>query len=304
MLRRWCGLVLTVLAMTGCATALQNTPQQDYVWAMWENCKPRLHLSSGMVVNRVEPDGRYWTNAVIGPGMADIPVLRACMQGEFKAHPYREWLAQNPGAPLSQEKLRPSAQPSGGTTNAPAPATAAPRTESVPAWTRGDEWSYRWSSPQGGGTYVWTVDREEVLDGTTFYVVKSGTARDIYYRKSDFAYYMDKVNGQVETRHTPPTSYFQWPLAAGAKVEVSYTRERPLDRQTEEISLTCESAPVESVTVAAGTFEAVKVTCRNRRTKAISFEMWLSPAVKHMVRERTYFSYGVRERELTGLKLR
>jgi hypothetical protein len=36
----------------------------------------------------------------------------------------------------------------------------------------------------------------------------------------------------------------------------------------------------------------------------MSFEMWLSPAVKHMVRERSYFSYGVRERELIGLKLR
>ena len=85
---------------------------------------------------------------------------------------------------------------------------------------------------------------------------------------------------------------------------MTYTRERPVERQTEEMSLTCESSPLESVTVSAGTFEAVKVACRNGRTNAMSFEIWLSPAVKHMLRERTYFSYGVRERELTGLTLR
>ncbi len=58
------------------------------------------------------------------------------------------------------------------------------------------------------------------------------------------------------------------------------------------------------MTVSAGTFDAVKVACRNRRTNAMSFEIWLSPAVTQMVRERIYFSYGVRERELTGLTLR
>jgi hypothetical protein len=88
----------------------------------------------------------------------------------------------------------------------------------------------------------------------------------------NLALYIDKVNGQVVTRHTPPTEFRHWPHAAGAKVNVSYTRERPLDRQTEEISLTCESGPLESVTVSAGTFDAVRVTCRNRLTNAMSFE--------------------------------
>lgn len=57
------------------------------------------------------------------------------------------------------------------------------------------------------------------------------------------------------------------------------------------------------MTVQAGTFQAVKVACRDSRTNAPSLEVWLSPATKHIVRERTFFSYGVRERELTGLKL-
>ena len=57
------------------------------------------------------------------------------------------------------------------------------------------------------------------------------------------------------------------------------------------------------MTVPAGTFDAVKVTCRNSRTNALILERWLCPAIKQMVRERTYFSYGTRDRELIGLKL-
>jgi hypothetical protein len=209
-----------------------------------------------------------------------------------------------PGTPSSPATaLAPPPRPS--SPSASTPQAAGPSASGdVPTWKPGDEWSYRWESPRGKGTFVWAVDREEVLDGTTFYVVKSGTTREIYYRKSDFAYYMDKVDGKVETRHTPPTAYGPWPPVGGAKVELSYTRERPLERQNEEVVLTCESSASESVTVPAGTFDAVKVTCRNSRTNAVTLERWLCPAVKQMVRERTYFSYGARERELIGLKLR
>jgi hypothetical protein len=148
------------------------------------------------------------------------------------------------------------------------------------------------------------MDREETIDGVAYYVLKSGNTRELYHRKSDFAFYMDKLNGQVETRNTPPLAYFAWPLVAGAKTEVRYTRERPLERQTQEMVLTCETGPLEPVTVQAGTFDAVKVACRNSRTNTPAFEVWFSPAIKHSVRERTHFSYGVRERELIGVKLR
>ena len=174
----------------------------------------------------------------------------------------------------------------------------------MPQWKPGDEWAYRFESPQGSGTFVWSMDREETVDGVAYYVVKSGNTREIYYRKSDFAFYMEKLNGQVETRHTPPTAFFAWPLVSGAMIEVRFMRERPLERQTQEMFLTCETGPVETVTVQAGTFDAVKVACRNSRTDTPNFEAWLSPAIKHIVRERTHFSYGVRERELIGLKLR
>lgn len=279
------------LHLVGCAS-LPGTPVQEYVWAMGHNCE---HVNSSWQLDRVDAQGRL---SIKGVGATSGADFQQCMQEQYRRYPYKEWLAANQTQSKQPEPARPSI------TSGPAAPSAAPVTWSVPVWSPGDEWQYRWESPQGKGTFVWAVDREELVDGTPFYVVRSGTAREIYYRKSDLALYMDKVNGQVETRHTPPSVYFPWPPTAGARVDVSYTRERPRDRQTEEISLGCESGPLESVTVPAGTFDAVKITCHNRRTNTMSFEMWLSPAVKHMVRERSYFSYGVRERELIGLKLR
>ncbi len=269
-------LATFVLLVAGCS-ALQNTLAQDFAWERWNKCN---HFS-GLYLDRIDATGQIWIK--YGDGFADLAPWRACLQQAAAEQAQRR--------PASTAQQRPVA------------VSASPDAATLPTWKPGDEWAYRWESPQGKGTFVWSVEREDVLDGATFYVIRSGT-REIYYRKSDFAYYMDKVNGQVETRHLPPSAFFTWPLVPGAKVEVRYTRERPLERQTVEMVLTCETGASESVTVPAGTFDAVKLTCRNSRTNALSFEAWLSPAVKHIVREKTYFSYGVRERELIGLKLR
>ena len=80
---------------------------------------------------------------------------------------------------------------------------------------------------------MWTVDREEIVDGATYYVVAAGTTREIYYRKTDFASSMEKVNGQIEVRHTPPSLRLPWPPWPGEKIEERYTRERPGARQSE-----------------------------------------------------------------------
>jgi hypothetical protein len=173
----------------------------------------------------------------------------------------------------------------------------------VPVWKPGDEWQYRWQSPRGSGTFVWAVSREERMEGVTYYVVAAGTTREIYYRKTDFAYAMDKVNGQIELRHTPPSAYLPWPAWPAEKIQATYTRERPLERQTEQVTSTCESGPTEAVSVPAGTFQAVKIACRNSLTGSVTVEMWASLAVKNFVRQRTYFSYGTRERELVAFKL-
>ncbi len=284
------------LALLGGCASMQSTPRQAYVWDMGHNCE---HLNSDWQLVRVDAEGRYW---IRGNNATSSANFQQCMQEQYQQHPYKQWLATNGPPEQTQKPAQMTRQPaSPSTTIASVSRTTA---ESLPVWKPGDEWQSRWESAQGKGTFVWAVDREELVDGVLFYVVKSGTTREIYYRKSDFAYYMDKVSGQIETRHTPPTAFFTWPLTAGAKTEVRYTREQPLDRQTAEMVLTCETGPAETVTLQAGTFQAVKVACRDSRTNAPNFEVWLSPATKHIVRERTYFSYGVRERELIGLKLR
>jgi hypothetical protein len=56
----------------------------------------------------------------------------------------------------------------------------------APVWKRGTEWTYRYGGSAGSGTIVWSVAREEAIDGVPHYVLKSGT-REVFYRKSDRA---------------------------------------------------------------------------------------------------------------------
>lgn len=277
--------ILSALSLfaSACASGGGNTLAQDLSYESWESCTGRFPT---VQLDRIEPNGRIWFRY---GAPSDLAGAQECWRQALEERAKGRAVASPPAKP---------AQP--GTPVA----RAAQASASIPVWKPGDEWAYRWESPQGKGTFVWSVDREEILEGVTYYVVKSGDTLELYYRKSDFAFYMEKRNGQVETRHTPPTTFFAWPLVTGAKMEVRYTRERPLERQTQEMVLTCETGPVESVTVQAGTFDVVKVACRNSRTNTPNFEWWLSPAIKHSVRERSHFSYGVRERELIGVKLR
>ena len=283
---------MALLLMAGCAT-LQNTPEQEYVYAMAKPCEGR-----GVKIDYVAPDGKSWRGFWMG-GAYTWPEFQQCVHDNMKQEPFASWKQRNIPVSTTSATAVPVAKIS------PAPATAEPTrpvaSATTPTWTPGDEWSYRWSSPRGSGTFVWSVDREEVLDGVPFYVVKSGTTRESYYRKDDRAFFMDKVNGQVETRNTPP--FTQWSITPGTK-EVHYTRERPIERQTDEMALTCETV-LEPVTVPAGTFlDALKATCRNSRTNTVNYELWVSPTVRQMVKERTHFSYGVRERELTSFRVR
>jgi len=72
---------------------LQNTPQQDYVWAMWDYCKASGRFNASVAyIDRVEASGRAWSNASIGPAEIERPLLWACMHEQYKLHPYKEWL--------------------------------------------------------------------------------------------------------------------------------------------------------------------------------------------------------------------
>jgi hypothetical protein len=171
-------------------------------------------------------------------------------------------------------------------------------------WKLGDEWAFRWDSPRGRGTYVWVVDRIEVVDGTPYYVVKSGTERESYWRQADLAYYMDMVGGGVEIRWMRTSgAEIRWPLEPGKTWEFSVLREDPKARRTADLVYRCRVDGEESLVVPAGTFSTLPVRCVEQRSGWF-YERWWAPAVRHWVRERTQFSYGIREREMIGFRLR
>ena len=292
-LRRLASLASVFLA--GCATGatLQNTPAQDYVWELSRKCN-----AAGITMTRVDPDGRYWAR---GENATSFDSFTSCMQEQQRKYPYQTWLA---ASGRSSSTPTPSV---GQAISAVATPSAAPSTTSTPTgtpvWTRGEEWQYRMKSPQFSGTFVLIVDREEVVDGVPCYVLKVGSTMEGYYRKSDLAYYMETVQGRVHSKHVPPTPYAQWPLVPGSSWDLAFAVESPQERQTYELSLRCESGAVESITVPAGTFETIPVTCRDTRTDLIAIESWPSLAVKQVVKHRVHVFNGIEERELIGVKL-
>lgn len=129
--------------------------------------------------------------------------------------------------------------------------------------------------------------------------------RRILYRRGDLALYVDENDGQIETRFVPPYLEYAWPLEPGKKWEQEVTRERPKERQTQVITYACEvAAQMETVAVPAGSFGTFHVSCRNKATGAMSHENWYAPAAAQWVKQKTWFSYGVRERELIQYRLR
>jgi hypothetical protein len=76
-------LPIILAVWTGCAST-QDTPQQEYVWAMGRICDAKSNTWS---MDKVEADGRYTirgaANSVPSP---DLPYFD-CMRAQFKAQP-------------------------------------------------------------------------------------------------------------------------------------------------------------------------------------------------------------------------
>jgi hypothetical protein len=174
----------------------------------------------------------------------------------------------------------------------------------APTWEPGSQWTYWWESPRGSGTFVWIVDREQTIEGTIYYVVKSGPTREAYYRKADLAWRMDTVNGAVESKSTPAQLRFVWPLTSGAAWEQTITIERQQNPSTETRTRACQVAGEEAVTVAAGRFQTIRTVCRDKKTNEVIYQLWYAPDVRHWVKEWSRLPWGVQERELMAVKLR
>ena len=73
---RYFGLLLIV----GCAS-VQNTPQQDRVWAAYRVC--RTETGANAVIQRVDPDGRYY--ATCSDVCARWGEFTSCMREKIQA---------------------------------------------------------------------------------------------------------------------------------------------------------------------------------------------------------------------------
>ena len=266
------------LLIAGCA-ATQNTLAQDLAWERWEKCQ---HQVGRVTLHSIRPDGQIFLNHWTG---GELDIARDCLR---KA--------------ADEQARRPAAIPPPQVA-AMSPASPAPHAQPITI-RPGSEWAYRWESAQGKGTFVYVLDREEIRDGSAFYVVKSGT-RELYVRKTDLALAHETVDGVADLRRTPPVLTLKWPLAVGGQWEQTYTVERPKERTTEELQMTCGIEKEEAVTVPAGTFKTFKSVCRNKRTGVTTFELWYAPEVGAFVRELSLLrNGGTRERELIQYRLR
>jgi hypothetical protein len=181
----------------------------------------------------------------------------------------------------------------------------------VPAWASGDRWTFWSESPRGSSTYVWSVNREQVVDGTAYYVISSGPtrhdpAREFFYQKSDLAWRMLKVDGALQSQSEPAQLRYVWPLTVGGSWEqtVTVTTDRQGNHSTETTTRSCRVTGEETVTVAGGIFRTLKTVCRNPTTSEVVYEMWYAPEAKHWVKERTIYSWGVQEREVMAVTVK
>jgi hypothetical protein len=291
-------VLLLVLPWAGCAT-FTNTSRQDYTWAMWGNCKQSLVLSSGLVINRVEPDGRWWTNSVMGPAEIEIPKLRECMNAQYKANPYLNWLKTRQGSAQQSNTGTASATGSPAVVNVALPGALT----TVPVWKVGEEWQYAYQGPIDSGSFVWVVNRIETIDGEPHYVLKTGT-REIFQRVSDLATTMERVDDVVVNRYTPPRLSFAWPLTVGKVWDQDFRQDLPVDRQINDRRGTWTVTAEETVTIPAGTFRTLRITLRNRNSGAVIYDMWYAPDVKQWVKIREVLTSGIREREMVSFKLK
>jgi hypothetical protein len=235
-------------------------------------------------------------------GVAILLILPGCSSTQTT-------VAQPPKGTAPTNAQNPVAQPARGT--APtiptsAPPAAAPSLNGMPeapVWKHGTEWTYRHGGPGGSGTSVWSVAREEAVDGVPHYVLKSG-AHETFYRKSDRAFSRETVDGVVVIKDTPSRLLYKWPMSVRQTWEQTLSEERPKDRLKSERVDTVTVEGEETVTVPAGTFKTFKIVCRNKKTGTIRYEMWYSPEVGQWVKLRENLDSGLRVGELVAFKLR
>ncbi len=278
-------VLLLAPPLVGRATAqIQNTPAQDLAWERWYAC----NRFASVRLNRIELDGRIWVNYRV---TGEYRLWVECIQEAAKKQAGR-----------TKRVVTQDVVGSGPTDVSTDPSSLFPA--AAPVWKEGSEWAFRSESPRERDMFVWTVSGEDTYEDVPVYVVRSQRRR-LMYRRGDLAFYVQALADAVEIRYAPPRMDYVWPLAPGRTWDQEITYEQPTARGTAVVASTCETAPQpETVTVPAGSFITLRISCRNTHTGEMIREIWYAPTVAHWVKQRAYLSDGVRERELLRYRLR
>jgi len=190
---------------------MHNTLAQDLAWQRVDKCQ---RIGAAVTATRVDPNGTIWYEW--RGGSQGISDFEACLRNAAAEQAKQQRVAPPPAQVVSSQS---------------ADSTAKSAFAVAPLWKSGDEWAYRYESPSGDGTYVWSMDREEAIDGVRHYVIKTAT-REIFYRKSDLASTQETLDGALVARYSPSLLNFVWPLEVGKTWEQNSHEERPARRQT------------------------------------------------------------------------
>ena len=140
--------------LAGCAPRL--TLAQEMTWQAYEACVKDVG-GADVRLERVLDNGNWYLL-----GYEHLYTVNNCMKQYWQDARVRAQLPREatPAAPL-EDPLRP------------------------PHWNTGDEWAFSSQSPTGTGTFIWSVDREDRVDGTDYYVLRYGQQGEAFFRKSD-----------------------------------------------------------------------------------------------------------------------
>lgn len=275
--------LLTLFFVASCAQKM--TLAQEITWDAFKACEAEGPATN---LERVLPDGRWY---ILGRENLTKRV-NDCMM--------RYW-SEGPASRLRPPPRAQSAPPS----TASATSTTLEKTAAsldgvmMPLWKKGDERAYRWESPSSKGTQVEVIAREELVGGVKHFVMTAGN-REAYYRESDLALTLQKLDGEVERKISPGWVRYKWPLRVGMTWEQTVVNDRPKLRATQETTYACSVGGPEKVIVPAGEFDTLKVECRNAKTGSLLIESWYSPDVMWYVRNRVRATGGFTEWQLIG----
>jgi hypothetical protein len=135
-----------------------------------------------------------------------------------------------------------------------------------------------------------------MIDGVRHFVVDEGGRRLAVRADSGAVSSERTIDGRLIARYTPPVGY-PWPLQVGATWDVDTERVDDLGQHGRRTFLRCAATEEVTLTVPAGTFETLHVTCQNRAGSIVR-ETWWAAEPRMWIRDFRRVEGGDRIEEL------